>query len=71
MGDWNVVRILWNHEREDLEKDIAPLLFVKEYTQIPSPDVISYDSTPDNVLESPYVIKSRVRGVNAHKALID
>lgn len=26
------VRILWNHERENLEKDIAPLLFVKEYT---------------------------------------
>lgn len=27
-----VVHILWHHEKEDLEKDIAPLLFVKEYT---------------------------------------
>ncbi|KAK0660071.1 hypothetical protein QBC41DRAFT_384136 [Cercophora samala] len=65
-----VVRIPWNHEKDDLEKDIAPLLFVKEKTQIPSPDVIVYDSTPDNVLESPYVIQSRVPGVNAHSIIM-
>lgn len=31
MGDWNVVCILWNYEREDLEKDIVFFFFVKEY----------------------------------------
>ena len=50
----------FNHAR--LDRDVAALRFVRRYTSIPVPEVVMYDFTKANPLDSPYVIQTRVQG---------
>ena len=48
------------HARPD--RDVATLRFVLKYTSIPVPEVVMYDFTKNNPLDSPYLIQSRIPG---------
>ena len=48
------------HARPD--RDVATLRFVRQYTSIPVPEVVKYDFTKNNPLDSPYLVQTRVLG---------
>ncbi len=50
----------FNHAR--LDRDVVALRFVRKYTSIPVPEVVLYDLTKANPLESPYIVQTRVSG---------
>ena len=45
-----------------LDRDIAALRFVRNYTSIPVPEVVTYDLTKANPLDSPYIVQKRIQG---------
>ena len=45
-----------------LDRDIAALRFVRKYTSIPVPEVVTYDLTKANPLDSPYIVQKRIQG---------
>lgn len=60
-----VVRIPYNYEdelAEELLYDIAILQVVAPRLSVPIPTVVDYDTTSDNVLDSPYLLQTRMRG---------
>ena len=48
------------HARPD--RDVATLRFVRKYTSIPVPEVVTYDFTKNNPLNSPYLVQARIPG---------
>ena len=48
------------HARPD--RDVAIIRFVRKYTSIPVPEVVMYDFTKNNPLNSPYLVQARVPG---------
>lgn len=48
------------HARPD--RDVATLRFVRQYTSIPVPEVVMYDFTKNNPLDSPYLVQARIPG---------
>lgn len=49
-----------------IEREVAILRYVRHNTTLPVADVISFDTTTKNPLESGYVIQSRLPGVPLH-----
>ena len=49
-------------EHARLDRDVAALRFVHKYTSIPVPEVVLYDFTKANPLDSPYIVQTRVPG---------
>ena len=49
-----------------MEREVAILRYVRQNTSIPIADVISFDATARNPLESGYVVQSRLPGVSLH-----
>ena len=49
-----------------IEREVAILRYVRQTTTLPVADVISFDATANNHLESGYVIQSRLPGVSLH-----
>ena len=47
-----------------IEREVAILRYVRQNTTLPVPDVIRFDVTANNPLESGYVIQSRLPGVS-------
>ena len=45
-----------------LDRDIAALRFVRKYTSIPVPEIVTYDLTKANPLDSPYIVQTRIQG---------
>lgn len=45
-----------------LDRDIAALRFVSKHTSIPVPEVVMYDLTKANPLNSPYIVQTRIPG---------
>ena len=48
------------HARPD--RDVTTLRFVRKYTSIPVPEVVVYDFTKKNPLDSPYLVQARIPG---------
>ncbi|KAK0654013.1 hypothetical protein QBC41DRAFT_386787 [Cercophora samala] len=66
-----ILRIPWWHdEKTSVENEVAPIRYLKQHTDIPSPDVVMYDKTANNILASPYVIQNRVPGHDLHRFLV-
>lgn len=49
-----------------IEREVAILRYVRRNTTLPVADVISFDATANNSLESGYVVQSRLPGVSLH-----
>ena len=49
-----------------IEREVAILRYVRQNTTLPVADVISFDATANNPLESGYVVQSRLPGVSLH-----
>lgn len=49
-------------EGTKLDREVAIHAFVRTYTSIPSPDVISFDDTNINAVQMPYMIQRRLSG---------
>lgn len=45
-----------------IERDLAPLQLLSKQLEIPVPEVIKFDTTTENPLESPYMIQIRLPG---------
>ena len=63
MADINrfVLRVpRFNHAR--LDRDVAALRFARKYTSIPVPEIVMYDFTKANPLNSPYIVQTRIQG---------
>ncbi|KAK0712317.1 hypothetical protein B0T21DRAFT_352552 [Apiosordaria backusii] len=66
-----ILRIPWWHdEKTAVENEVAPIRYLQGHTDIPSPGVVMYDKTANNVLESPYVIQTRIPGHDLHRFLV-
>lgn len=54
-----------------VDDDVAALLFVKRLPEaehrIPAPDVIAYDETENNCLQSPFMVQNRLKGQPVHE----
>ena len=50
------------NERMLLESEIATMVFVKQNTQIPAPEIYGYNSTYSNPLGTPYVLIEYIPG---------
>ncbi len=49
-----------------IEREVAILRYVRQETSLPVADVIGFDATAKNPLESGYVLQSRLPGVSLH-----
>ena len=49
-----------------IEREVAVLRYVRQNTTLPVADVITFDVTTNNPLESGYVVQSRLPGVSLH-----
>ena len=49
-----------------IEREVAILRYVRQETSLPVADIISFDATAKNPLESGYVVQSRLPGVSLH-----
>ncbi|KAL3475437.1 hypothetical protein BJX99DRAFT_158291 [Aspergillus californicus] len=49
-------------EAAELNRDIAPLRLLGQQSNIPVPTVVAFDATSHNVLESPYMVQTRIPG---------
>lgn len=49
-------------EAAQLDRDLAPLRLLRQESKIRIPDVIAFDTTVGNVLQSPYMIQTRIPG---------
>lgn len=58
-------------EAAQLNRDLAPLKLLRRVSQIPLPNVVTFDATTGNVLESPYMIQTRIPGVPLFPAYMD
>ncbi|KAL8784718.1 MAG: hypothetical protein Q9213_003814 [Squamulea squamosa] len=43
-------------------REMAIVRYVREHTSIPTAEIVFYDSTPENPLEEPYVVHTRISG---------
>lgn len=61
------------HEQTDEEMvhDVAVLKAIDSQLDLPIPKVVSYDSSENNILESPYMIQKRLPGENLSKLWVD
>ncbi|CAM1503315.1 Fc.00g080910.m01.CDS01 [Cosmosporella sp. VM-42] len=59
-----ILRIPRLNERDCwMDREVAIMRFVREHTKIPVPEVIMFDETTNNVLESPYMVQTRIQGL--------
>ncbi|KAJ5570148.1 uncharacterized protein N7459_009578 [Penicillium hispanicum] len=58
-------------EGAQIDRDLAPLQLLRQRPQIQSPDVVAFDTTTRNVLESPYMIQTRLPGTSLFPAYPD
>lgn len=49
-------------ENARLDHDLAPLQLLRQRSKIKIPDIVTFDTTRLNVLESPYMIQTRIPG---------
>ena len=49
-----------------IEREVAIVRYVRQNTTLPVADVLSFDATADNPLDSGYVVQSRLPGVPLH-----
>lgn len=49
-----------------IEREVAIVRYVRQNTTLPVADVLSFDATADNPLDSGYVVQSRLPGVSLH-----
>ncbi|KAL4866811.1 hypothetical protein BDV12DRAFT_172294 [Aspergillus spectabilis] len=49
-------------EAAQLDRNLAPLQLLRQQSKIQIPEVIAFDTTRHNVLESPYMIQTRIPG---------
>ncbi|CAA9964585.1 APH domain containing protein [Pyrenophora teres f. maculata] len=54
---------------EDMKKEVAILNTVKSRLALPTPQVVHYDLTTDNIFERPYMIQKRLPGKNLQNQL--
>ena len=57
--------------RDDMEQEVAILKTVQSQLPLPTPQVVSYDLTTDNVFERPYMVQKRIPGKNLQIQLWD
>lgn len=50
-----------------IEREVAILRYIRQKTTLPVADIISFDSTHNNPLDSGYVIQSRLAGNSLHR----
>jgi len=55
--------------REDMKQEAAILETVKSRLSLPTPQVVHYDLTTDNIFERPYMIQKRLPGKNLQNQL--
>lgn len=53
-------------ETAQQERELAIVRYVRQHTSIPTAEIIFSDSTPENPLNDPYVIQTRIPGENLH-----
>ena len=58
-------------EAAQLDRDLAPLQLLRQRSKIPNPEVIAFDTTAQNILQSPYMIQIRIPGVPLFPAYPD
>ncbi|KAH8736182.1 phosphotransferase enzyme family-domain-containing protein [Ilyonectria robusta] len=51
-----------------IESEIASVQFLRQYTNIPAPEVVAFDETDQNALGSPYAAQIRVDGTDLHSS---
>ncbi|EFW18743.1 hypothetical protein D8B26_005561 [Coccidioides posadasii str. Silveira] len=51
-------------ESAQVENQIATLSFLKQRTQIPIPEIVLFDLTPENAIDSPYTVQLRISGLD-------
>ncbi|KAI1422058.1 hypothetical protein F5Y12DRAFT_764825 [Xylaria sp. FL1777] len=49
-----------------VDNDVATLLFVQRYSEIPAPRVITFDNSATNQLNSPYMIQTRLENAGLY-----
>ena len=54
-----------------VENDVAALLLVQRYSEIPAPRVVTFDNSAKNQLGSPYMIQTRLAGASLHLLMSD
>ncbi|KAI1661105.1 kinase-like domain-containing protein [Daldinia decipiens] len=52
------------YKNAPVDRDVATLEFLERHTKISIPNVITFDNTPDNELESPYILQNRIAGTD-------
>lgn len=58
-------------EATQLDRDLAPLQLLRQRSKLKTPDVVTFDTTTRNVLESPYMIQKRIPGLSLFPAYPD
>ncbi|CZT49760.1 uncharacterized protein RSE6_10649 [Rhynchosporium secalis] len=58
-------------EAAQLDRDLAPLQLLQHRSNLRIPEVVAYDVTVYNVLESPYMIQKRISGIPLFPAYPD
>ncbi|CZS99750.1 uncharacterized protein RAG0_08064 [Rhynchosporium agropyri] len=58
-------------EAAQLNRDLAPLQLLRHRSNLRIPEVVAYDVTVHNVLESPYMIQKRISGIPLFPAYPD
>ena len=51
-------------EEPRLDQDVAALLYVRQLGNIPVPEIVTFDETPENKLGGPYMVLERLPGTN-------
>ena len=51
-------------EETRLDQDVAALLYVRQLGNIPVPEIITFDETPENKLGGPYMVLKRLPGTS-------
>jgi aminoglycoside phosphotransferase (APT) family kinase protein len=58
-------------EVAQLDRDLAPLQLLRQRSKIKIPDIVAFDTTRRNALESPYMIQTRIPGSSLFPAYPD
>ena len=53
-------------DKAQQERELAILRYVRQHTSIPAAEIIFSDATPDNPLNGPYVVQTRIPGQNLY-----
>ena len=57
-------------ERAQQDRELAIVRYVQQHTSIPTAEIIFFDPTPENPLEEPYTVQTRIPGRDLHHALL-